>query len=85
MRRLGIDPPKWHDVSGIIVENIEFIPNEYHKDILDLITVSKWLRGERELSFYGDIDFIPTEEYNIEDAKKAIECANSWVKICRVL
>lgn len=85
LRRLGIDPPKWHDVSGIIVENIEFIPNEYHKDILDLITVSKWLRGERELSFYGDIDFIPTEEYNIEDAKEAIECANSWVKICRVL
>ncbi len=33
----------------------------------------KRLRKERELAFYGDIDFIPTEEYTREDAKEAIK------------
>ncbi|MGQ9669707.1 MAG: hypothetical protein ACUVWY_06025 [Desulfosoma sp.] len=40
-----------------------------------LATISAWLRKEREFSFYGDIDFIPTEEYQIEDAMRAIEDA----------
>ena len=31
-----------------------------------------WLRKEREFSFYGDIDFIPTERYDRDDADRAI-------------
>ena len=35
--------------------------------------ISGWLRKERELSFYGDIDFIPTEQYVQADAERAID------------
>ena len=81
LRKIGIDPPKWHDVSDIIIENIGYIPQDFHSELRSLISIGKWLRGERELSFYGDIDFIPTEEYSIEDANKAIEGAVNWVNI----
>ena len=81
LRKIGIDPPKWHDVSDIIIENFNLIPEEYHSGLRSQISVGKWLRGERELSFYGDIDFIPTEEYSIEDAKKAFDGAVKWLNI----
>jgi hypothetical protein len=35
--------------------------------------VSKALRRDRELSFYGDIDFIPSEEYTAADSERAID------------
>lgn len=81
LRKIGIDPPKWHDVSDIIRENIEIIPEIHHQKIFELIPVAKWLRSERELSFYGDVDFIPTEEYTIEDAEKAIDGAAQWLEL----
>jgi len=37
-----------------------------------LAAASKELRKEREFSFYGDIDFIPTDEYDADDADTAI-------------
>lgn len=37
-----------------------------------LATASKELRKEREFSFYGDIDFIPTDEYDADDADTAL-------------
>lgn len=40
-----------------------------------LAVISKKLRKEREFAFYGDIDFIPTEEYTDADAKQALEDA----------
>lgn len=43
--------------------------------------ISKWLRKEREFSFYGDVDFIPTEEYTEDDARKAMEGANFIVQM----
>lgn len=33
------------------------------------------LRKEREASLYGDIDFIPTEQYGIPDAQRAMDDA----------
>lgn len=33
------------------------------------------LRKEREFSFYGDVDFIPTEEYSEKDGRTALEQA----------
>ena len=43
------------------------------------------MRKERELAFYGDIDFIPTEEYNIGDARQAIRDSNFVVNLARKL
>ena len=71
LREMGIEPPKWHDVSGLILENRDKLPQKVAANAERLAKISKWLRKERELSFYGDIDFIPTEEYSLEDAQRA--------------
>jgi hypothetical protein len=44
-----------------------------------LARISAWLRKEREFSFYGDIDFIPTEQYGIAEADRAISDARRVV------
>ena len=44
-----------------------------------LAVTSAWLRKEREFSFYGDIDFIPTEQYDATVAMRAIEGARECV------
>jgi HEPN domain-containing protein len=75
LRQVGIDPPKWHDVGSILLENSDFFPKSQRKYLKRLAEISKWLRKERELSFYGDIDFIPTEEYSVSDAKRAVRDA----------
>jgi HEPN domain-containing protein len=75
LRCVGIDPPKWHDVGPILKEQEPLFP-EWIKDHLgQLADISRWLRKEREFAFYGDVDFIPTEEYAREDAERAIQDA----------
>jgi hypothetical protein len=41
-------------------------------ELTALAEASKELRQEREFSFYGDIDFIPTDEYNADDGGTAL-------------
>ncbi len=85
LRQVGIDPPKWHDVGGILLEYRELFPSGVRRKLQRLSRISKWLRKERELSFYGDIDFIPTEEYSRADALKAIRDASYTVEVARSL
>ena len=72
LRRAGIDPPKWHDVGGIILENSGRFPGVSTDNLKRIAEISVSLARDRELAFYGDIDFIPTEEYSKESAEKAI-------------
>jgi len=72
LRFVGVEPPKIHDVGGLLLEHEEKFPEDISKHLSELADISKRLRKERELAFYGDIDFIPTEEYTKEDAEKAI-------------
>ncbi len=81
LRRAGIDPPKWHDVSGIILDNRQRFPGESPEVLQRIAEVSKALRRDRELAFYGDIDFIPSEEYTRSDAGSAIEAARFVVDV----
>lgn len=75
LREIGVDPPKWHDVGPILLEQAERFPEATHPSLPELARISKWLRKEREFSFYGDIDFIPTEQYTRQDADRAISDA----------
>lgn len=70
---IGIQPPKWHDAIDIILENEDKINKEAFLKIKELKKDSKWLRIQREISFYGDADFVPLKEYDENDAKKAFE------------
>jgi len=75
LRAIGIDPPKWHDVGGLLLEYGKRIPQLSETQIKELAEASKMLRKEREFSFYGDVDFIPTDQYDKEDAAQAFAYA----------
>jgi HEPN domain-containing protein len=80
LRSCGIDPPKWHDVSDLMVELGKKF-KRFRKKFEKYSEISKWLRKERELSFYGEIDFLPSEEYKESDAERAIEGAKFSVDL----
>jgi hypothetical protein len=83
LRRVGIDPPKWHDVGFIFLEYAELFPAAVVPFLPELNRISKWLRRERELAFFGDIDFIPSEEYTRDHALQAGEEARYVVTAAR--
>ena len=71
LRQVGVEPPKWHDVGPMLVEHRDRLPEVVAQHVDRLAAISARLRKDRELAFYGDIDFIPTERYAVEDASKA--------------
>lgn len=85
LREIGVEPPKWHDVGPLIIEFRKKFPREVAKSVRRLASISKRLRKEREFAFYGEVDFIPTEEYDSKDAEKAIQEAEFVVKMAKLV
>lgn len=85
LRAVGIEPPKFHDVGPLLIEHKDKFKGVLLKDIRKIARISKELRKERELSFYGDIDFIPTEQYTKGDASKAMKDTKFVVDIAKKL
>lgn len=85
LRQIGVEPPKVHDVGKSLQEHNARFPANVASHIDRLAQISGWLRKEREFSFYGDIDFIPTEEYSREDALKAMNDAEFVVQVAQML
>ena len=77
----GLEVPKVHDVSKYIESNIEYFPEIVKENISKIKDISRTLRKERELSFYGLEDWIPSEEYTLEEAQKAIDWAKEIKQI----
>jgi hypothetical protein len=75
LRAVGIDPPKWRDVGGLLLEHRGKVSTLPEEEAVFLAEASKRLRKEREFSFYGDVDFIPTEEYGPDEGRCAFESA----------
>ncbi|MEO0276378.1 MAG: HEPN domain-containing protein [candidate division WOR-3 bacterium] len=80
LRCAGIDPPKWHDVGDLIIELSQKY-YKFEKKFKKYAEISGWLRKERELAFYGDIDFIPSERYGRKEAKKALKGAEFSISL----
>lgn len=78
LRQVGMEPPHWHDVGRFVREHRDRFPGVTDSGIARLAEVSTALRKERELAFYGAIDFIPTDEYTRDHAQRAFEDA-AWV------
>ncbi len=77
LRAAGIDPPKFHDVGPLLLEHREKFPPAVGAQLERAAGISGRLRKERELALYGDIDFIPTERYSADDARRAYDDA-AW-------
>lgn len=59
LRAIGVEPPKYHGVGGLLLEHGDRFKTTISKELKRAAGISKRLRKERELAFYGDIDFIP--------------------------
>ena len=75
LRFVGVEPPKQHDVGRLLVQHRERLPEGVAAEVDRLAAISRRLRKEREFAFYGDEDFIPTEEYTRDDAEAALDDA----------
>lgn len=71
LRHFHIEVPRIHDVSGILKEEEDTFSEDIKKNIPKYIKISKSLRRDRELAFYGSEDLTPQEFYTQTDADEA--------------
>ena len=71
LRACGIDPPRAHDVSEILEAERTRLPAAIRKHLAELTRVSRELRRDRELAFYGAEDLTPSGFYSRQDAERA--------------
>ena len=73
LRHIGIDPPKVHDVGPFLNQYRDALQEPIKRSLDRIVAISKALRKEREFSFYGDEDMIPSECYSSHDSTYALE------------
>ncbi len=78
-----IEPPRIHDVSEILVENAGLLSPALREKLDKLTDVSRRLRRDRELAFYGSEDLTPSQFYKERDATEALDGARFVVEAVR--
>jgi HEPN domain-containing protein len=73
LRLEGIEPPKWHDVGPVVKSIADKLPSPIQQELDKILEFSKYLRKERENSFYGDEDLIPLESFSKDEADNAVK------------
>ena len=73
IRAAGHAVPMSHDVSGKLVEIKKDLSASIQSVLSRLCDISKSMRRDRELAFYGSEDITPSDFYTKEDATKAIK------------
>ncbi len=79
LRAVGIEPPRIHDVSDVLMAERPRFPAMIQQDLDTLAAGSRTLRRDRELAFYGAEDLTPSGFYTQEDAISAREIARRTV------
>lgn len=77
LRACRIEAPRIHDVSPILLENRERLPAGINDRLDELVGISRSLRRDRELAFYGSEDLTPSEFYKEKDAMDAFAQART--------
>jgi HEPN domain-containing protein len=86
LRFSGVEIPQVRDVSAFLRRYRDRIPERLRANLDRLISISRHLAREREVSFYGDEDTgTPAEDlYNREDAEDALHDATEVLELCRI-
>jgi len=79
LRGHGIEPPRIHDVSEVLLAERRRLPEGLQGELDDLASISRDLRRDRELAFYGAEDLTPSDFYNRSDAERARKGARRTV------
>lgn len=87
LRMAGVEIPRIHDVGIILKDQRARFPEAFRKEIDRLASISRRLRREREVSFYGDEETgaPPQRLYTDDDARVALEDASVVLDRCREL
>lgn len=83
LRVSGVEPPRSHDVSDVLIAERALLPRELHNDLAELAAISRRLRRDRELAFYGAEDLTPSDFYSATDAEAARTAARRTVEVVR--
>ena len=75
LRHFGIEPARVHDVSSQLADLQDRVTKSEQKGLEELIEISRRLRRDRELAFYGTADLTPIEFYEKKDADMAFKGA----------
>ena len=83
LRASGVEPPRIHDVSDVLVAERERLPEALRAAVPQLALASRELRRDRELAFYGAEDLTPSSFYSRADATRARDSARAVVSAVR--
>ena len=83
LRACGVDAPRIHDVSDVLLAERGRLPTALQPHVERLAQVSRSLRRDRELAFYGAEDLTPSAFYSSEDAQAAFDGARLVVTLAK--
>ena len=81
LRSCGIEAPRLHDVSDVLLAEKGRLPPELRPEADGMAQISRELRRDRELAFYGAEDLTPSGFYKRADAERALEGAERVVRL----
>ncbi len=87
LRLVGVEVPHIHDVGILLKDHRQKFPEAFRGEIDRMASISRRLRHEREVSFYGDEETgAPPQQLYVEaDARTALEDARYILERCRQL
>jgi len=80
LRASGVEPPRIHDVADVLLAEQARLPEALRDDATRLADISRTLRRDRELAFYGTEDLTPSGFYRKADAVTARDAARFVVE-----
>ncbi len=80
LRAHGVEPPRIHDVSDVLLAERQRLPDSLQEKLDSLASISRELRRDRELAFYGAEDLTPSGFYSRSDAERARDGARRTVE-----
>ena len=84
IREAGHSVPLVHDVSEKLRSIVKDLPKVAQLKLDRICEISKQLRRDRELAFYGSEDITPSEFYSLQDAKRAIEQLDEVLAVVKI-
>lgn len=84
LRAAGLEIPHVHDVGIFFLDHAERFPDFLAKQLDRVVSISRRLREEREISFYGDdaVGAPPDRLYAAQDAEEALGDARFVLELC---
>lgn len=83
LRSHGVEAPRVHDVSAVLAAEADRFPEPLRAEIPRMAAISRDLRRDRELAFYGAEDLTPSSFYSESDAARAREGARLVTDLVR--